>query len=262
MSHHFDSSTYFTMEKVYNNDEHIFDETTMNIIYNLTMCITKAMNNESKIEPDTYKGHKVLTLKGMTGVKTRHLYNNILGCLQNVKYLEIGTWNGSSSLSALYKNHNIVKALFIDNWSQFGGSNQVFSNTLTKFKDDITPHHYLLESDCWKVDLSTIGAFNVYLYDGGHTELDHYKALEYYLPALEDTFVFLIDDWNWCDVRDGTMRAIKELNLDIQFRHEIFVSPEDFDGMPHINRSNQTWWNGCGIFLLSKIHKPRLTKTK
>jgi hypothetical protein len=44
----------------------------------------------------------------------------------------------------------------------------------------------------WKVDLSSIGKFNVYLYDGDHSELDHFKALKYYIDNLDDEFIFYL----------------------------------------------------------------------
>ena len=99
-----------------------------------------------------------------------------------------------------------------------------------------------------------VGPFNVYLFDGDHSELDHFKALEYYLPVLNDEFIFMVDDWNWPNVRDGTMRAIRELDLIVEFRHEIFVSGDDLQNMPN-HKGKQTWWNGIGIFLLKKSPK-------
>jgi hypothetical protein len=52
----------------------------------------------------------------------------------------------------------------------------------------------------WKVDLSSIGKFNVYL-DGDHSELDHFKALKYYIDNLDDEFIFICDDFNWANVQ-------------------------------------------------------------
>ena len=225
----------------------MFNHDTMLIIGCIINSILFAEECISQIDPATPDGKEILELEGMTGTKTRHLYNNICSNLTSVKYLEIGTWNGSSSVSAIYKNN--IDAVFIDNWCQFGGTSEVFQKNITKFNSD--SRFSLVESDCWKVDLSKIGPFNVYLYDGDHTELDHFKALEYYLPVLEPDFVFLVDDWNWPEVRDGTMRAIRELDLTIKFRHEIFVSSEEIKNSPY-HKGRETWWNGCGVFLLSK----------
>lgn len=230
-----------------------FSDTTMDTISHVIDSITKAENGSSKIDPVSEGGKALLSFEGYTGTKTRHFYNNICS-RPHTKYMEIGTWNGSSSISAVYKNN--IDGLFIDNWSQFGGSSQVFKDNISKFGG--SSKCYLLEGDCWEVDLSTLDRYNVYLYDGDHAEADHFKALQYYLPVLTDEFIFLVDDYNWSNVRDGTMRAINELNLNVKFRHEIFMSPDDLVGMPnHVGK--KTWWNGIGIFVLSKtrvtLHK-------
>jgi hypothetical protein len=108
------------------------------------------------------------------------------------------------------------------------------------------------------VDLNDIylDSFNIYLYDGGHEVKDHYNALKYYYDILEDVFIYLVDDWNWYSVRDGTMMAINDLKLNVIFRHEEFMSDEDLKNMPNHN-GKKTWWNGIGIFILSKTPKVR-----
>ena len=135
----------------------------------------------------------------------------------------------------------------MDNWCQFGGNSDIFKNNIERYLEQSSKYKFI-ENDCWKIDINNIKQkFNVYLFDGDHAELDHFKALEYYLPILEDEFIFLVDDYTWSAVRDGTMRAIRELNLRIKFRHEIFMSPDDLKNMPnHIGK--KTYWNGIGIF--------------
>ena len=231
-----------------------FPDSTMAIIHHIVLSVINAEQGISNIDPNTKEGKEILEYEGYTGTRTRHFYNNICCSerLKNIKYLEIGTWYGSSSISAVYKNK--IDALFIDNWSQFGGDPNVFTESISKFSGD--SNCYLLEGDCWKMDLNDfeVGPFNVYLFDGDHSELDHFKALEYYLPVLNDEFIFMVDDWNWPNVRDGTMRAIRELDLIVEFRHEIFVSGDDLQNMPN-HKGKQTWWNGIGIFLLKKSPK-------
>jgi hypothetical protein len=225
------------------------------LIDHICRAINNAREGISKIDPNTKEGKEILEYKGMTGTNTRHLYNNIISnfgeTCTDVRYLEIGTWYGSSSISAIYKNK--VDALFIDNWSQFGGDPNIFMEILEKYEGE--SNLYLIENDCWKVDLNDLNdkKFNVYLYDGGHSESDHYKSLEYYYPVLEDQFIFMVDDWCWSDVRDGTMRAIRDLNLKIEFRHEEFLGNDDLKGMPN-HKGKETWWNGFACFLLSKTN--------
>ena len=219
-----------------------FSKETMETISHIVKSINNADNGISKINKD------IIEFEGYTGTKTRHFYNNICDRL-DTRYFEVGTFNGSSSIAAVYKNPGTY--LFVDNWCQFGGNSDIFKNNIERYLEQSSKYKFI-ENDCWKIDINNIKQkFNVYLFDGDHAELDHFKALEYYLPILEDEFIFLVDDYTWSAVRDGTMRAIRELNLRIKFRHEIFMSPDDLKNMPnHIGK--KTYWNGIGIFLLSK----------
>jgi hypothetical protein len=231
-----------------NNEPHPFNKKVMDNIFHVMKSYYRAFLSKSKIDPNTPIGKEILNYQGMSGTKTRHLYNNLLE-IENAKYLEIGTWYGSSSISAVYKNK--VDALFIDNWSQFDGDRTIFQNAIEKYltKDS---QCQLLESDCWKVNLNKIPKnFNIYLYDGGHTEEDHYQALNYYYDNLDDVFIFLVDDWCWLDVRQGTWRAIREKKLKVRFIQETFLSQEELYNFPS-HQGKETWWNGIGIFVLEK----------
>lgn len=220
------------------------------VISHICKSVMNATGLVSKIEPGTPNGDYILGYDGMTGTRTRHFYNNICSCPSfDVRYLEIGTWNGSSSMSAVY--HNKMKALFIDNWSQFNGDSKIFNANMQKVTDSNVDYSFI-ESDCWKVDLGKIDTkFNIYLYDGDHSELDHCMALKYYLPVLQDSFIFMVDDWNWPNVRDGTMRAFAETGCQVLFRHEEFVGSDDTRGMPN-HAGKRGWWNGIGIFYVKK----------
>jgi len=219
-----------------------FSRSTMNTISHMVKSINLSEQGISKITQD------IIDFEGYTGTKTRHFYNNICD-RPGTNYFEIGTFNGSSSIAAVYKNSGTY--LFVDNWCQFGGDSNTFKNNMDKYISSESTYSFI-ENDCWKIHVNDIKQkFNVYLFDGDHAELDHFNALKHYLPILEDEFIFLVDDNNWPSVRDGTMRAIRELNLKIKFRHEIFVSPDDLKNMPnHVGK--KTWWNGIAIFLLEK----------
>ena len=83
-----------------------------------------AKNNISKITND------IVVMEGMSGTKTRHFYNNLLNT-EDARYLEIGTWKGSSVCSAMCKNKATV--VCIDNWSEFGGPKNEFLLNFEKF---------------------------------------------------------------------------------------------------------------------------------
>jgi hypothetical protein len=83
----------------------------INNIEKIKVFFENAENGISKINED------IKQIDGMSGIKTRHFYNNLLS-LDDSRYLEIGTWKGSSVCSAMFGNTQ--KVLCIDNWSEFG----------------------------------------------------------------------------------------------------------------------------------------------
>lgn len=180
----------------------------------------------------------ILNMEGMTGKKTRHFYNNLLN-KDDARYLEIGTWKGSSVCSAMCGNE--AKVVCIDNWSQFDGpKNEFLTNFNTyKGKNDAS----FIEEDCYKVDVSQLPKFNIYMYDGDHGKDCHYKALVHYYNCLDDMFVFIVDDWNWEHVRDGTYDSFKQLNVYVLYEREIYTPG---------NCTHETWWNGIYVAILKK----------
>ena len=198
-----------------------------------------AENNISKITTD------IINMEGMSGIKTRHFYNNLLNT-EDARYLEIGTWQGSSVCSAMCGNK--AKVLCIDNWSEFGGPKDEFLVNFEKFKgeNDAT----FIENDCYEVDVSVLPKFNIYMYDGNHTSESHYKALLHYYNCLDDVFIFIVDDWNWEDVRDGTINSIQNLNLKVLYEKEIRLTWDN--SCTPLPQAKNTWWNGIYVAILQK----------
>ena len=195
-----------------------------------------AENNISKITND------IINMEGMSGKKTRHFYNNLLNT-EDARYLEIGTWKGSSVCSAMCNNK--AKVLCIDNWSEFGGPKSEFLVNFEKFKGD--NNATFIENDCYKVDISVLPKFNIYMYDGNHDQENHYKALTHYYSCLDEIFIFICDDWNCKHIRDGTMTSIQNLNLKVLYEKEIRLN---FDNIQ--TADNNGWWNGIYVAILQK----------
>ena len=195
----------------------------------------------SKITPD------IINMEGMSGIKTRHFYNNLLN-KEDSRYLEIGTWKGSSVCSAMCANK--AKVVCIDNWSEFGGPKKDFLINFNKFKGN--NEAFFIESDCFKLDITNLPKFNIYMYDGNHTEDSHYKALVHYYNCLDDVFIFIVDDWNWKDVRDGTFNSFKELKLTVLYEKEIRTSNNDEHSI--VGSPEQlAWHNGIYVAILKKF---------
>jgi len=192
--------------------------------------------NSSKITND------IINMEGMSGTKTRHFYNNLC-TYADARYLEIGTWKGSSVCSAMCGNKAHV--ICIDNWSEFGGPKYEFLTNFEKFKGE--NNATFIENDCFSVDVSVLPKFNIYMYDGNHTVDSHYNALLYYYNCLDNLFIFIVDDWNWECVRDATRSSIKKLNLKVLYEKEIRLTLDNTT-----THAKDTWWNGIFIAILQK----------
>jgi hypothetical protein len=195
-------------------------------------CLRKAEAGQSKITDE------ILHMDGMTGKMTRHFYNNLLDRV-DPRYLEIGTWKGSSTCSAMCGNK--AKVVCIDNFSEFDGPRDEFHKNFNKYKGDNDAT--FIESDCFQVDVSKLPKFNIYMYDGFHLAESHYKALVHFYDCLDDIFIFIVDDWNWDYVREGTFSSFEKLGLKKLYEKEIFTPG---------NCTKNTWWNGIYIAILQK----------
>jgi len=208
-------------------------------ISQIDLSFKNAEEGISKISED------IINMEGMTGTKTRHFYNNLLN-MEGVRYLEIGTWKGSSVCSAMYGNKATIVCM--DNWSDFWGPKEEFLVNFNKFKGENNAK--FIESDCFKVDVSSLPKFNIYMYDGGHSTDDHFAALKYYYNCLDDIFIFIVDDWNWDNVRKGTLSAIENLRLECVYKKEIRLTSDGSHTPEDI--AKKTWHNGICVFVLKK----------
>ena len=94
-----------TSIKLYGN----FDQNSYSI--NLKLALFKSLAMDTKISDE------IKFMSGMSGRKYRYLINNLVSLISNPRYLEIGSWAGSTVCSALYGNQ--AKAVCIDNWLKF-----------------------------------------------------------------------------------------------------------------------------------------------
>ena len=167
--------------------------------------------------------------------------------MDDARYLEIGTWKGSSVCSAMCNNKATV--VCIDNWSEFGGPKQEFLENFEKFKGENNAR--FIESDCFAVDITTLPKFNVYMFDGNHEEESHYKALVHFYDCMDDEFIFIVDDWNWKKVRDGARESFRKLNLEILYETEIRTTFDDTHP-PWGSNQQLAWHNGIFVAVIRK----------
>ena len=209
------------------------------------------MNYISLIEsaltfPDNSKlSSEALLVPGFTSNKVRHFLNNLCSS-PDIIYLEIGTHKGATLISACYGNkHN--RFIGIDNFCEFDDLKEAqgyLMQNLSKFSNQASPE--FIAGDCW--DYETISKvpdnINIYFYDGAHDIESQKKAITVYYPKLADTFVLIVDDWNWDNSRTGTYEGISEMELNIVYSKDIFT--------PGRQSMHEHFWNGLGIFVLEK----------
>jgi len=206
------------------------------------------MINIEKAIVDAYLEHsildsRILNIEGMSSPKVRHLLNNIVRGSKN--YLEVGSWKGSTLISAVYGNAGDIYAM--DNFSEFGEQDDIL-RALNHNINDFLPNRTInfVNADFHKI--LSIPDFNpsnieVYFYDGNHEEQSQYDALVCVESVLADEFILIIDDWNHPPAQTGTMRAIRDLSFTI---HENYALPAKFNG------DLEGWWNGLWIARISK----------
>jgi len=188
--------------------------------------------------PDVLKN-----LDGMSGNLYRIFINHLIKSFDKVNYLEVGCWKGSTAISALWGNlSHIEKYTIIDSWHEFGGPKQEFENN---FQKHVGVKANLIDANCFKINPKDhqISNIDIYFYDGAHSENDHIQAITHFNGCFQDTFILIVDDYNWDYVVSGTQKGIELSNLHVDFK---IVKSTPANGI------KETWWNGVGIFVLSK----------
>jgi len=193
-------------------------------------------------------------MDGMSGRKYRYLINNLVAITPNARYLEIGSWAGSTACSAIFSNE--VIACCIDNWSLFGGPRETFVENISKVLSDSVDFKFI-EADFRTVNYETIGRYNIYLFDGPHNEVDQYDGVIMAQPALDDTYTLIIDDWNWEEVRKGTTRALETLGVRVIAKLEIRTTQDNT--LPQLlGYQFSDWHNGYFIAVCEKFSQTPL----
>lgn len=210
-------------------------------------------------------------IDGMSSPKGRRLLNSLCE-MPGARYLEVGCWKGSTLVSALCDNQPDV-AVAVDNYSEF--QEPLFTNSInfdgSPLKDETIPllfssvkkqfedniNHYVwnnalhnlhvYDGDCFDEGIikqvGDYAPFNIYFFDGEHTEDAQANAFLKYNHLLSDSFICVVDDWNDGNAEAGTARAFKELNYNILM--EVLL-PARYNGDIY------QWWNGMAAFVIEK----------
>lgn len=192
----------------------------------------------------------ILDLDGMSGRRYRKFINRLMHLVDDARYLEVGTWKGSTLLSAIEGNRG--HACCIDNWSEYGSPRDEFAANLRKVQTGVALE--IVDADFRSVRYSALNGrpFNVFLFDGPHNEQDHYDGIRLAQPALADRYTLIVDDWNWLGVRTGTLKALIDAGNRVEHAIEIRTTRDDSHPPSHLTRGKSEWHNGYFIAQCAK----------
>jgi len=182
------------------------------------LALDNARKSISKIDPKVLYD---ITLPGQSMVSGMipHLLNNLI--TEKTRYLEIGTWKGTTAVSALY-NNSPAHVTIVDSWEpRFGPTTkQDFIDRCNKYLNYV-PN--FIHNDCFGFNPleKDIHDIDFYFYDGEHEYQDHYKALTHYYDCLADEFILVVDDFNYEPVKPATMDAIRDKNIKVLYSEEL-----------------------------------------
>jgi len=177
-------------------------------------------------------------IEGMSTENTRFLINELVR-LYAKTYLEVGSFKGSTIISASVFNEN-VRCISIDNFSEFDGAgtnNSVIQKNIIKANVSNIECYNADYKDAIKDIFSNEPELkiDIYFYDGNHSYENQLNGLNVMLPHLSSKCIIFVDDINWDDVKNANNVWLSE---NPEFKcHNIFTEAN----------SSKTWWNGFSI---------------
>jgi len=197
--------------------------------------------------PNENLPESIYKMEGMSGKKYRTFVNTLIKNLKDVRYLEVGSWKGSTACASFYNNSGTFTC--IDNWSEFGGPKQEFEENTKKHITENVKFNFI-ENDFRNINYNELGKFNVYVYDGPHSQQDHDDAMSLPLTALDNEYILIVDDWNWDYVRNGTLSGLESSNQKIISSITIRSSLDNIH--PVLHGKDSDWHNGYFLAVIQK----------
>ena len=180
---------------------------------------------------------------GMTSRKVRLLLNRICQLRKGWSHLEVGSYKGATLTGALYGNHD-ARGVAFEDYSEYQTQTQLRENLTTHAKE--MGAYTLVERDVFAArDAIPASAlpFDSFFYDGNHSENAQQQAVELAFEICAAEFVFLVDDWNWDNVRRGTWSGLSSVRAKTLRFWEL---PARW------NWDAEQFHNGIGLFVIER----------
>lgn len=191
----------------------------------------------------------IVEVSGLSSPKVCHLLNRLVATLDPEQcYLEVGTWQGLTLLSAAHNNpdkHCIAcdKFRLWGRWTGWGyKAHKRLRQNMERYKTQ-SAHidFYAMDSRRFLSSGLINKPVGIYFYDGDHSFEGTYHGILDVVPLLADEATILVDDWNDPIIRGATLAALKDAKLEVLWEH-------DLDG----DHSTKGWWNGLGAFYVKR----------
>ncbi len=207
----------------------------------IDISIKRAIEGQSNLSKSQ------LEVRGFSTPTMRRLVNQLCNMEGRGTYLEVGLFCGGTFVSSF--NPNTVSVGVEDHSQDFSAGFELVKKEL---KENIDAHaeraleihtHY---EDCFKIDITKLpNNIDILFFDGEHSEESQAKALPYYFDRMADTFLFMVDDWAWQPVFDGTNRGLRELQDKMTVEMHWPLRGYSLNDDP-------IWHNGVALFLINK----------
>jgi len=188
---------------------------------------------------------ELFSLKGLSSAACRIFFNEVCN-KADARYLEVGTYTGSSMIAATYKNP-LRRAVGIDDWSMDANAKPKLETNIEFFKDDLMFGRYapeFIEAEAFGMDKSKLGEIDIYFYDGHHSADSQEKGLTCFWDNLARVSIVIVDDYSVMRVQQGTIRAIDKLGCKQHLRYA-WTLPGG-EGFEHM------YWGGLAVMVFEK----------
>lgn len=194
-------------------------------------------------------------LYGASGRKIKHAINNICSIKDNLTYLELGVYRGSTLIAANFKNDITTYAVddyTIDPKEANPYKEEGWTNPRMAVVDLINRYRQseklqniinLIDSEATKVNLKSIAKkIDIVHYDLEEHHCNLESVLRYYLPVFDKYVVLLISNWNSSSVRTAYTRFANTPGVEVELLNE---------KLSHTTADGMNWYNGFSLSLVN-----------
>ena len=174
----------------------------------------------------------------MARARVYAVLNAVVGAMEPGElYVEVGTYQGGSLISALLGNQ--ANAIGVDNFGEFQTTNnlqQTISN-LQKFGVADRVEFKDMGFDRFFAQVPEDFSMQVYYYDGAHDYDTQLAGMEAGWKYLRSGSIILVDDYFYPEVSRAINQFVSNHIGNIKFQF-VMLSPDGLD---------ETWWNGVVV---------------